>query len=74
MHDSKITISKLSGINLSNHKSTTKVKTKELNVQGCNILMQLRVMMYINNNNNNNNNNFILSPQNPINSSVDFTN
>ena len=25
-------------------------------------------------NNNNNNNNFILSPKNPINSSVDFTN
>ena len=68
----KITISKLSGINLSNHKSATKVKTKELNVQSCNVLMQLRVMMYITVIINNNN--FILSPKNPINSSVDFTN
>ena len=27
--------------------STKKVKTKELNVQSCHILVQLRVMMYI---------------------------
>ena len=31
------------------------------------------ICLMINNNNNNNNNNFILSPKNPINSSVDFT-
>ena len=30
---SKITISRLSGINLSNYKSTKKVKNKELNAQ-----------------------------------------
>ena len=33
----KITISRFSGINLSNHKSTKKVKNKELKVQSCNI-------------------------------------
>ena len=33
MQDSKITISRLSRINLSNHKSTKKVKNKELNTQ-----------------------------------------
>ena len=66
-----MTISRLSGINLINHKSTKKVKDKELNVQSCNILMQVRVrcILIITNNNN-----FILSPKNPINSSVDFTN
>ena len=35
--DSKVTISRLSGINLSNRKSTKKVKTRELNVQSCSI-------------------------------------